>query len=110
MPVFDKIVKSPADPRFTGACGAYATAAVIGSSPHVVAAAATVVVAASIEMIAIGTIERVFSLKVLLRAFSKVKNLGEIRICHACSSGLKVVFLQARRSASGSALPPCLTR
>jgi hypothetical protein len=51
-PDFDRTVKLPAEPRFTGASGA--------------AAAATVVPAASIEMIAMGTIERVLSLKILL--------------------------------------------
>jgi hypothetical protein len=68
-------VKSPAAPRFTGACGAYTTDAVAEELTCGVAAAATVVVAANIEMMAMGTIDRVFSLKILLMVFNKVKHV-----------------------------------
>jgi|BarGraNGADG00312_2_1021985.scaffolds.fasta_scaffold15731_3 hypothetical protein len=55
IPDLDRTVKLLADPRFTGASGD--------------AAAALVVPAASIEMMAIGMIERALSLKILLRVF-----------------------------------------
>src|SRR5664280_146171 len=54
MPYSDRIVKLPADPRFTGIWG--------------VAAVATPVEAASIEMMAMGMIARVFSLKIVLKS------------------------------------------
>ena len=52
IPVFERIVKLPADPRSTGASGAPAVAVIVP--------------AASIEMTAIGTANRVLSLKILL--------------------------------------------
>ncbi|HEY8881825.1 MAG TPA: hypothetical protein VIM47_00335 [Dermatophilaceae bacterium] len=56
-PDFDSTVKLLADARFIGVSGA--------------AAAALVVPAASMEMIAIGIMERVLSLKVLLMVFQQ---------------------------------------
>jgi len=61
IPVFDRIVKLPADPRFTGVSGA--------------AAAAPEVPTANREMIAIGMIDRVLSLKILLMVLNKVKHV-----------------------------------
>jgi hypothetical protein len=70
MPDFDRTAKLPADPRFTGACGANATAAVtegsVAAAPEIPVATAAVVPAAIIEMMAIGTVHRVLSLKILL--------------------------------------------
>src|SRR5680860_553376 len=57
IPVFDRTVKLLADPRFTGVSGA--------------AAAALEVPAASKERIAMGTTDRVLSLKILLMVFQQ---------------------------------------
>ncbi len=65
-PDFDRTVKSPAEARLTGVSGA--------------AAAALVMPAASIEMIAIGMTDRVFSLKILLMVSCvKIRVLDRIR-------------------------------
>src|SRR5665647_2194069 len=64
-PDFDSTVKLLADARFIGVSGAAATALVVP--------------AASMEMIAIGIMERVLSLKVLLMVFSKSEACSSLR-------------------------------
>jgi hypothetical protein len=59
MPDFDRIAKLLAEPRFTGACAAAATA----GAGALVAAEATVVPAARIDNAIRGTIDRDLSLK-----------------------------------------------